>query len=40
MLDPWESLRVNAKRQILVGDNGSNSNTVLLDEKVTFGALR
>jgi hypothetical protein len=26
MLDPWESLRVNAGRQILVGDNGSNSS--------------
>jgi hypothetical protein len=23
---PWESLRVNARRQILVGDNGSNSS--------------
>ena len=26
MLDPWESLRVNAKRQILIADNGSNSS--------------
>lgn len=26
MLDPWESLRVNAPRQILVADNGSNSS--------------
>ena len=26
MLDPWESLRVNARRQILVADNGSNSS--------------
>ena len=26
MLDPWESLRVNADRQILVADNGSNSS--------------
>jgi len=25
MLDPWESLRVNAKRQLLVADNGTNS---------------
>ena len=24
MLDPWESLRVNARRQILVADNGAN----------------
>lgn len=25
MLDPWESLRVNARRQILVADNGANA---------------
>jgi hypothetical protein len=26
MLDPWESLRVNPRRQILVADNGTNSS--------------
>jgi len=25
MLDPWESLRVNSQRQLLVADNGTNS---------------
>lgn len=25
MMDPWESLRVNARRQLLIADNGSNA---------------